>query len=283
MTRDRVAPNPPQAAATSCTDVRPWFPAYLSGQIALTERVLVEAHLKQCGRCRPEDVRRHEMDGQRPATQWRAALDSLVARGWSLVTAGATEAASRIIAGLMQAVSLGTGHGARLLARVQSVRAIALELPGLAMPRWPGGPRPQAGSPAPSRPKPGAPPVTRTPATPVEPRGFARPRAAEASGPGSPAPPSVPAPRAAGPHVVGRLSAKDRGAAERAFIALLSDVQGTELDRTRHARFTSVDVIVPHAGYREFTHGLGRIGSWRLEATTFSLPDAVRMTIRMSE
>ena len=84
-------------------------------------------------------------------------------------------------------------------------------------------------------------------------------------------------------HVVGRLSAKDPRAAQRDFIALLADVGGTELGRSHRVRFTTVEVIVPQFRYNEFADGLARIGSWRLEAARFPLPDAVHMTIRVTE
>ncbi len=84
-------------------------------------------------------------------------------------------------------------------------------------------------------------------------------------------------------HVVGRLSAKNPRAAERDFIALLADVGGTELGRSQRVRFTAVEVIVPQSRYHEFADGLARIGSWRLEAARFPLPDAVHMTIRVTE
>jgi len=84
-------------------------------------------------------------------------------------------------------------------------------------------------------------------------------------------------------HVVGRLSAKSPGAAQRDFVALLADVGGTELGRSQRVRFTAIEVIVPQARYSEFADGLARIGSWRLEAARFPLPDAVHMTIRVSE
>ena len=84
-------------------------------------------------------------------------------------------------------------------------------------------------------------------------------------------------------HVVGRLSAKSPGAAQRDFVALLADVGGTELSRSQRVRFTAIEVIVPQARYSEFADGLARIGSWRLEAARFPLPDAVHMTIRVSE
>jgi hypothetical protein len=84
-------------------------------------------------------------------------------------------------------------------------------------------------------------------------------------------------------HVVGRLSAKNPRAAQRDFIALLADVGGTELGRSHRVSFTAVEVVVPQSRYNEFADGLARIGSWRLEAARFPLPDAVHMTIRVTE
>ena len=46
--------------------------------------------------------------------------------------------------------------------------------------------------------------------------------------------------------------------------------------------FTAVEVVVPQSRYNEFADGLARIGSWRLEAARFPLPDAVHMTIRVA-
>ena len=85
------------------------------------------------------------------------------------------------------------------------------------------------------------------------------------------------------PHVVGRLSSKDRSAAERDFTALLAGVGGTELGRSHRDRFTAVQVVVPRSRYDDFARGLARIGSWRPEAAFSPLPDAVHMTIRVSE
>jgi hypothetical protein len=84
-------------------------------------------------------------------------------------------------------------------------------------------------------------------------------------------------------HVVGRLSAKNPRTAQRDFIALLADVGGTELGRSHRVRFTAVEVVVPQSRYNEFADGLARIGSWRLEAARFPLPDAIHMTIRVNE
>lgn len=84
-------------------------------------------------------------------------------------------------------------------------------------------------------------------------------------------------------HVVGRLSAKNPRTAWRDFIALLADVGGSELGRSQRVKVTAIEVVVPQSRYDEFSDGLARIGSWRLDAARFPLPEAVHMTIRMSE
>lgn len=80
-------------------------------------------------------------------------------------------------------------------------------------------------------------------------------------------------------HVVGRLKARNPGAARRDVIALLADVGGTEVGRTS----TAVAVVVPQSRYGEFAEGLARIGSWQLEAARSQWPDAVHMTIRLAD
>jgi len=80
-------------------------------------------------------------------------------------------------------------------------------------------------------------------------------------------------------HVVGRLKARNPGAARRDVIALLTDAGGTEVGRTS----TAVAVVVPRSRYGEFADGLARIGSWQLEAARSRWPDAVHMTIRLAD
>ena len=100
----------------------------------------------------------------------------------------------------------------------------------------------------------------------------------------APSPPTLPSePPVSATHVVGQLSAKNPRAAQRDFIALLADVGGTELGRSHQVMFTAVEVVVPQSRYNDFADGLARIGSWRLEAARFPLPDAVHMTIRVTE
>jgi predicted anti-sigma-YlaC factor YlaD len=90
-------------------------------------------------------------------------------------------------------------------------------------------------------------------------------------------------PPASTTHVVGQLSAKNPRTVLPDFIALLADVGGTELGRSHRVRFTAVEVLVPQSRYNEFADALASLGSWRLEAARFPLPDTVHMTILVNE
>jgi Putative zinc-finger len=78
--------------------------------------------------------------------------------------------------------------------------------------------------------------------------------------------------------VVMQLAVKDRTMAMRHVRSLLARLGGTAQGRDQGA---TILVVVPEAQYSEFTHGLARIGTWQLEAERSSLPDPVRVTVRM--
>ncbi len=83
--------------------------------------------------------------------------------------------------------------------------------------------------------------------------------------------------------VVGRLQVKSRSEAERDLAALLSRAGGTSVRRQRGPAVTVVEAAVPHASYGKFSQGLGRLGSWRLEAERSPLPDLVQVSVRLAE
>ena len=83
--------------------------------------------------------------------------------------------------------------------------------------------------------------------------------------------------------VVGRLQVKSRSEAERDLAALLSRAGGTSVSRKRGPAVTVVEAAVPHASYGKFSQGLGRLGSWRLEAERSPLPDLVQVSVRLAE
>ncbi len=83
--------------------------------------------------------------------------------------------------------------------------------------------------------------------------------------------------------VVGRLQVKSRSEAERDLAALLSRAGGTTVSRKRGPAVTVVEAAVPHASYGKFSQGLGRLGSWRLEAERSPLPDLVQVSVRLAD
>ena len=82
-------------------------------------------------------------------------------------------------------------------------------------------------------------------------------------------------------HVAGQLSVKNRGTAERDLTALLARTGGTLVGTDQDGAVMFVDAVVPQSGYEEFTRGLSRLGSWRIEAERSPLPEDVHLTIRV--
>ena len=84
-------------------------------------------------------------------------------------------------------------------------------------------------------------------------------------------------------HVVGRLTVKDRQAANRELAELLSRCRGGG-DRSPHrGERDTVDLVIPRAAYPAFAQGLARIGSWLLGTEPAELPDRVPITLRIAQ
>jgi hypothetical protein len=131
-----------------------------------------------------------------------------------------------------------------------------------------------------------SPPVSPSPAPEVRDR-MAREKAHEHAAP-VPMPASrPPAPSAMrimpSAHVIGRLTVKDRQAANRELAELLSRVGGAETARRAEAAGDTVDLVIPRAAYPAFAEGLARIGSWRRETEPPELPDRVPITLRITQ
>jgi hypothetical protein len=77
-----------------------------------------------------------------------------------------------------------------------------------------------------------------------------------------------------------QVSVKDRGAAERDLTTLLTRVGGSRLGRNQGS---TILVVVPQSKYPDFTRGLARIGAWHMEAGRSSLPDPVRLAVRLTQ
>jgi hypothetical protein len=81
--------------------------------------------------------------------------------------------------------------------------------------------------------------------------------------------------------VAGRLTVKDRQAAERALSGLLKRLKATELSRRRDSSGLVVEVLVPKDAYPALTRELRRIGAWTLEAEPTELPAQVPVRLRL--
>jgi len=98
--------------------------------------------------------------------------------------------------------------------------------------------------------------------------------------------PKQPAPETSAPaeipdsDVIVRLSVQDRGEAERDIGLLLARLGGTRLARDRGSLLS---VAIPRSRYGEFTRGLAQIGSWRTDASRTSLPDPVRVVVKLAK
>jgi hypothetical protein len=83
--------------------------------------------------------------------------------------------------------------------------------------------------------------------------------------------------------VIGRLTVKDRQAADRELTELLNRVGGTETARHAEAGGDTVGLVVPRAAYPAFAQGLARIGSWLPETEPPALPDRVPIILHITQ
>lgn len=82
--------------------------------------------------------------------------------------------------------------------------------------------------------------------------------------------------------VSGRLEVSDRAEAGRALASLATRHGGTQVGQRDEAEATVVDLVVPRAGYPEFSKGLPSIGRWSLEREPADLPEQVRISVRVT-
>jgi hypothetical protein len=94
---------------------------------------------------------------------------------------------------------------------------------------------------------------------------------------------SAQTPRSGGPHVVGRLTVRDRGASEQELTELLTRAGGARIGGRRELSATTVYAVIPSSRYQRFVRGLTQIGSWQVEAERSPLPRGVRMAIRVDD
>lgn len=233
----------------SCHDARESFSVLLAGKLRLTEWAEIEAHVRQCDGC-----------GE-ALEQFYQVMPKEDAGGRRLPVRAAKFALGLAVCAVAAVLVAGVGgfayprrHDDQLTAR----HAAPPPEP-LSPPAEPEAPPPVVTVSAPSA-------VPPAPATVTGSKTASR----------SAGPKSSPA---SGTDVVVQLSAQDRREAERELTSLLARLGGSRLARDQRA---TMKVAVPRSRYGEFTRGLAQIGSWQMETRSASLPDPVRVAVRLT-
>ena len=110
----------PPATAMNCEDARRALSALIGGPIGLTDWALLEAHLKQCARCRQAEAHLRQLAAaSRPVTPSHAVLSSL-RKAMELATVGVAVthvpgAETRIVLGAVAPTPLRARHAEDLL------------------------------------------------------------------------------------------------------------------------------------------------------------------------
>lgn len=276
----------------TCEDARECFPVFLEGRIRLTELAEVEVHLSQCAACRGEIDRLQ--DGKPRARASRglngeasepAPVADVSRRRRLLLFTGLAGVATIVIF-----TALGVHVYQRNLER-QRIVIEAMTSAGGRDEREPREPATESPVLPPAQVQPRAIPPEAPPLRPgVAGRSADLPLTRAAPIPsspplsrrdGSPAAPSrevAPASPAPPLDVVVQLSVKDRSAAERDLSTLLARVGATQVRRQPDFTFVAV---VPQSSYGEFTRGMAQIGSWQMETDRSTVPDPVRVAVRL--
>jgi putative zinc finger protein len=84
------------------------------------------------------------------------------------------------------------------------------------------------------------------------------------------------------PHVIARLSAPDRDAAERALAALAARLGGAVTGRRLEGDTPVVELIIPRERYEDFAREAARFGVFRIESEAPAPADILRIAIRLA-
>jgi hypothetical protein len=297
----------------TCHDARELFSALIDEQLTRGERADVYGHLATCADCRRElaAVERTValVRGSTPARAPAGFVDRVVAAArptpWYRRAARAALLPWPVKLPLGAAAVLLVGGLAVLLFRgtQEQQRAVQPRTPPpvLTDRRLDG----QRAEPAP----PPAPPIPPTPtarddsastdrAEAPERNVGAASRAEDVSKPAAaPAAPAAQAPvesreKSAGakleslrsitpPDVVATLRAPDVNTAERALTALTARLAGAQEGRRVDGDALIVELVIPRERYADFVREVARLGDYRAESEPASLPESVRLAVRL--
>lgn len=88
---------------------------------------------------------------------------------------------------------------------------------------------------------------------------------------------------AAPPDVSGTLTVSSRATAEAALRELIARHRGRLLDSTVDTGGTTIELLITRAAFTAFVADLETLGRWRVDRPATSVPDEVRITVRVSE
>ena len=261
----------------NCHDARELFSALIDETLTREERADVYGHLATCADCRRElaAVERTValIRGAPPAHAPAGFVDRVVAAAhpapWYARAARASlrawlgrlplgAAAILLVAGLAVLMLRGTKEQQR------AARYEPTPPPVLADRRVTAERPVRDGARAPS------PEAKRTePTAPAAPPGEREKAAAAMSTPTMP------------PEVVARLATPQRDTAEHALAALAARLAGAQTGRRVVGDALVVELAIPRARYADFTREAARLGDYRTESEPPTLPDTVRIAVRL--
>jgi hypothetical protein len=289
----------------NCQDAREGFSALLDGELGLTERAQIEAHLVQCTECGEALEQLHRLRPPDDAGRHRASVGSIGEPSY-LTDVGVSPERRRLSQVLTVPI---IGATAVILLTGLAIYAMHWKsgLDFAPRDRVPPAPHrseaslaPSTSSPAPtiSSPSPvetpsaartdASPPVARSAPATIKPESqestAAKSTAAKVEIPSPPAraeaasEPAAPAGRSS-TDVVVQLSVQNRREAERDVTTLLMVLGGTRLGEDQSS---TIMAVVPRSSYSDFTRGLAQLGSSQTETESASLPDPVHVAIRLA-
>ena len=84
------------------------------------------------------------------------------------------------------------------------------------------------------------------------------------------------------PHVIARLTAPDRDAAERALAALAARLAGAVTGRRVEGDTPVVELVIPRERYEDFTREVARFGVFRIESEASGPADTLRIAVHLA-
>jgi hypothetical protein len=298
----------------NCHDARQQFSALIAGKVGLTEWAQVDAHVSECTECGDLLEKLYRLSPRQDPARRRtlvvsvdAYLDPSDATDLIVQPRRRRRGPTLLLILVTAAIGLGLGAGLAFYNPAWSPKTLISILktgprlapnatsPEITSPPSPSlSPRTTQSAPDVQTSNPNRGNEARSAASKLAPapdlpssikperKELPPPKGAATASPEKPKPASEPSSQAeiSGSDVVVQLSVQDRGEAERDITKLLARLGGTKLGRDRGSTLT---VAIPRSSYSEFARDLAQIGPSQMETLRESLPDPVRMVVKLAK